>query len=96
MVEGDPRLAEAVTHTRMAIPQDDGSFVIKEILESLDTPPTDSRSDTLQRVLPQPQPENDNNYEHMDYTPPQSPQPKKSRVRTSILICKQILIAMMF
>ena len=38
MVDGDVQLAQAVTHTRIAVTKDDGTVVIKQVLESLDTP----------------------------------------------------------
>jgi hypothetical protein len=78
MVDGDIQSAEAVTHTRIAIPQDDGTYVIKQVLESLDTPPSNPRADTSRRATPHL--ENDYNYDQMDFSPPDTPRPKKSRV----------------
>ena len=39
MVEGEVESAQAVTHTRIAVTQDDGTVVIKQVLESLDNTP---------------------------------------------------------
>ena len=42
MVDGDVNAAEAVTHTRYAETQDDGTTIIKHIVESLDSNPSSS------------------------------------------------------
>ena len=39
MVDGNVQSAQADTHTRIAVTKDDGTVVIKQVLESLDTPP---------------------------------------------------------
>jgi len=77
MVDGDVNSAEAVTHTRIAVPQDDGSMLITEVLESLDSTPPVTITEQRQ---PNAQQDDVHEYEQMNISPPQSPQPKKSRV----------------
>ena len=79
MVDGDVQLAQAVTPTRIAVTKDDGIVVIKQVLESLDTPP--------QKLTAKPKrPEfysniDQLNFEPMDYnSPPQTGQSKRSWV----------------
>ena len=40
MVDGDVNSASTVTHTRIAVTQDNGTVVIKQVLESLGMPHT--------------------------------------------------------
>ena len=79
MVDGDVDSAEAVTHTRIAEPQNDGSIVIKHVLESLDSPPLCSSAGQM-TIDPRPPLVDYNNDQMQDMSPPQTPRTKKSRV----------------
>jgi hypothetical protein len=77
MVDGDVDSAEAVTHTRFAETQDDGSIIIRQVLESLDSPiPTSTAAPMQWEVM-----QDFNNEEIPNMTPPQTPPPRKHRVR---------------
>ena len=79
MVDGDVNSASTVTHTRIAVTQDDGTVIIKQVLESLDTPHTRL---TAEQIRPEVPPSvDDPQYEHMDnMSPPPTGQPKRGRV----------------
>jgi hypothetical protein len=78
MVDGDVESAEAVTHTRIAVPKEDGSMSITHVLESLDLPST-SRSGPMQMQAQHVRDNvDDDNNDHMSR--PQTPRPRKSRV----------------
>lgn len=81
MVDGDVDSAEAVTHTRIAESQDDGTTIIKHVLESLDSIQTHSTAGQM-RMDSAPPLDNFNNeqLQEMDMSRPPTPQPKKSRV----------------
>lgn len=78
MVDGDVESAKAVTHTRIAVPGEDGSVTFKHVLESLDSPQTPQ----IRQIPSQDKPVRDamdNDYiDHM--LPPDSPRPSRSRV----------------
>ena len=80
MVDGDIDAAEAVTHTRFAETQDDGTTIIKHIVESLDSKPSLS-------LAGQSQTHQDNLYNEPmpDISPPHTPRQRKSRVSIDIL-----------
>jgi hypothetical protein len=90
MVDGDVELAEAVTHTRIAVPQHDGSIIIDHILESLDqsTSKIDQEVPLAERDgnYEVPFGEHNNNYEEMNVSVPPSPVPKRSKVIVSFFI----------
>jgi hypothetical protein len=79
LVDGELDSSEAVTHTRMAVTQDDGTVVMKHVLESLDTPPQRLTAEPNQVEIP---PSVDNaNYEQIqDMSPPPIERSRKSRV----------------
>lgn len=81
MVDGDVDSAEAVTHTRIAEAQDDGSVIFKHVLESLDSPIPKSSVDAIQLEATQAR-EDFNDY---NMSPPQSPRPRISRVSVLFL-----------
>ena len=90
MADGDVDSAEAVTHTRIAELQEDGTTIIKHVLESLDSPPSSSTTGRMQKP-PNP-PNNDfNNDQMQDMSPPPTPSPKKSRVSVHLIYLKTIL-----
>jgi len=86
MVDGDIETGEAITHTRIAVPQEDGSMAIEQVLETLHS----SQNCGTSTIHSDPPPVNtyniDNEYneynEHNDHmSRPNSPQPKrKNRV----------------
>ena len=78
MVEGDLDSAKAITHTRFAETQDDGSIIIKNVVESLD--PSPSISTLPQSSFQKPSLAENFNEQINNMSPPQSPQPKKCRV----------------
>ena len=51
MVEGEVQSARAVTHTRIAVTQDDGTVVIKQVLESLDDTPQKVTAEPKQPIV---------------------------------------------
>lgn len=80
LVDGDIDSAEAVTHTRIAVPQEDGSIAVKVVLESLGSPPPTKATFPIQSGNTSVY--NDYNDDPMDdMNPLPSPQQKKSRVR---------------
>src|SRR6266446_228541 len=83
MVEGDVDSSEAVTHTRIAIPQDDGSFIFKNVLESLDSTSSTSKSVPMQVDVP-PQVNDFNDINH-DTSPP-TPPPRRSRTQRDYIL----------
>jgi hypothetical protein len=87
MVDGDVELAEAVTHTRIAVPQPDGSVIIDRVLESLEsTPPLQSTSRCEDNVpLGVPLGVEENNFE-MNISRSPSPLPKKSKVFIKVVV----------
>jgi len=87
MVDGDIDAAEAVTHTRFAETQDDGTTIIKHIVESLDSKPSLS-------LAGQSQTHQDNLYNEPmpDISPPHTPRQRKSRVSIDILSKKDAYI----
>ena len=79
MVDGDVDSAEAVTHTRIAVPQSDGTVEIQQVLKALDTSSLRIGPEPLQ--LEGPPATDDFNYDQMEnMSPPQLPPPKKNRV----------------
>lgn len=78
MIDGDLDSSEAVTLSRFAVPQDDGTTIINHVLESLD--PSAAHLSTASVQLEISQPNDDYNYDH-NMSPPPSPRPKKCRVR---------------
>ena len=81
IVDGDLNSAEAVTHTRVAVAQDDGTMIITEVLESLDSKPQVPQVSMAEQRDPiVPRNGEDLHYEQMNISPPSSPQPRKSRV----------------
>jgi hypothetical protein len=88
MRDGDVESSGAVTHTRIAEPQDDGTTIIKTILESLDSSPPISRQQMDIELQPV---NNDFHDEQMqNMTPPQSPRPRKCRVSITFLWNKKV------
>ena len=79
MVDGDVESAEAVTHTRIAEHQDDGSVIIKHVLESLDSSTPESRDEPRHFEVTHDR-ENYNNEEMHNMYPPQTPRLRKCRV----------------
>jgi hypothetical protein len=79
MVEGDLDSAEAVTHRRYAETQEDGSVMIKQVLERLDITPPLPRSEPMK---PQgPDVTDDFNNDHMgNRSPRETTPPRRSRV----------------
>lgn len=83
LVDGTVDTAEAVTHTRIAELQDDGTTIIKHVLESLDDPPSSSTHQQMQ--IDPPAPHDDFHNDLMqNMSPPQTPRPKKSRVSENL------------
>jgi hypothetical protein len=83
MVDGDLDSAEAVTHTRVAETQNDGTTIFKHVTESLDT--TASSSLAGQNTM-EGMPRNDDFNDQMpDVSPPQTPRPRKSRVSLTVI-----------
>ena len=84
MVDGDVELSEAVTHTRIAKPQPDGSVIIDYILESMDQTTSQINNEVPLGVhgnnYEAPNSVHDNNYDEMNVSVPSSPVPKKSKV----------------
>ena len=80
MVDGDVNAAEVVTHTQFAETQDDGTTIIKHIVESLDPNPSPS-------LASQHQTQQDNLYNELihDISPPHTPRQRKSQVNIDIL-----------
>jgi hypothetical protein len=78
MVDGDVQSAEAVTHTRIAVPQEDGSVKFEHVLESLDS----SRTPLIRQLPLQDQAARDAlDNDYIDHIlPPDSPRPSRSRV----------------
>jgi hypothetical protein len=83
MVDGDVETGDAVTHTRIAVPQEDGSMAIEQVLETLHS----SHNCGTRSIPSEPLPVNaynmDNEYnEQNDHiSRPNSPRPKrKNRV----------------
>jgi hypothetical protein len=88
MVAGDIDTARAVTHTKIAVTQSDGSVVIKQKLESLDTPSQSIGKPIDREALPI---QDEYNLEQMDNMspPPPTGETKTYRVSKSIEdICK--------
>ena len=84
MVEGDVELSEAVTHTRIAKPQPDGSVIIDYVLESMDQSTSQIDHEVPLDVQGShyevPVAVHENNNEEMNVSEPSSPAPKKSKV----------------
>lgn len=79
MVDGDVDSAEAVTHTRISVSQNDGKVLIKQVLEKLDSPPQNPRTD-IRRLDDHPGMDNPI-VEHMQNMSPPPPGPaRKKRV----------------
>jgi hypothetical protein len=86
MVDGDLDSAEAVTHTRIAETLSDGSTIVKNVLERLDSITTPSRAGRME-IDPLP-PVDDFNYDATQDMPgsrPPTPVPKKRRVSVHII-----------
>jgi hypothetical protein len=82
-VDGSVDTAEAVTHTRIAELQDDGTTIIKHVLESLDEPQSSSTHQQMQ-IDPPAQLDDFHNDQMQNMSPPQTPRPKKSRVCVNV------------
>lgn len=84
MVDGDVDSAEAVTHTRVAELQEDGTTIIKHVVESLDSTPTRSTAGEMQVDPP---PFDNIDYDEMpDMSRPVTPRPRKSKVSIELYI----------
>ena len=82
MVDGDVNSASTVTHTRIAVTQDDGTVVIKQVLESLDTPHTRLTAERIRSEVPPSF--DDPQFEQMDNM---SPPPTRQQKRCHVSIC---------
>lgn len=84
MIDGDVDSAQAVTHTKIAVTQNDGTVVIKQVLESLDTAPQRSTGEPSELELP---PVIDDPFlNHMNnMSPPPTGPPKTYRVNLIII-----------
>lgn len=78
MIDGDVDSAQAVTHTRIAVTQNDGTVVIKKVLESLDAAPQRSAVEPSELELPRVM--DDPFFDHMNMSPPPTGPPKTYRV----------------
>jgi hypothetical protein len=86
MVDGDVDSAEAVTHTRNAELQSDGTTIIKQVLERLDSNTSRSTVGQIQMdPLPPVDDYNNDPMENMPASPPLPPGPKKGRVSADII-----------
>jgi hypothetical protein len=87
MVDGDPNSSDVVTHTRYAEIQEDGSTIIKQVLVSMDSLTTKTRTKPLQ-LRPNEDTHAGEDYNHEDIpnlSRPQTPEPRKSRVSVIFL-----------
>lgn len=86
MIAGDIDSARAVTNTKIAVTQSDGSVVIKQIVESLDTPShkiTDKSNDREDQPI-----QDDYNFDPMDnMSPPLGTGHTKTYRVSSTVIC---------
>lgn len=82
MEEGDLDSADVLTYRRYAVPQDDGTSIIKNVLETLDSSPLPSTSQYMQ-IDPQQPHHDDLNID--DMSRPQTPMPRRCRVCAGIL-----------
>jgi hypothetical protein len=80
MVDGDVDSAEAVTHTRVAETQNDGTTIIKHIVESLDNPSSSSAGHSEMAGQSQMDAPTSHDNQMPDWSPPNTPRPRKSRV----------------
>jgi len=80
LVDGDVESAEAVTNTRIAVPQDDGTVIYKHVLESLETP----RSTGEPKPRDNPLFVDDPNYDQIHNMSP--PPPSQTRTRRVSLL----------
>lgn len=85
MVDGDVDSAEAVTHTRIAETQNDGSTIIKHIVESLDSTPLASSAGPCQMETSTSY-DDFNNEQFHDMSPPRTPRPRKSKVNFILIL----------
>ena len=85
LVEGDVDLAEAVTHRRIAIPQDDGSIKIGQVLESLERTPSTPDHIAIETDLPLP---TNNIHDDDPYLsrPPTPQQQRKGRTQKDYIL----------
>lgn len=84
MVDGDVDSAKATTHTRFAETQEDGSIIIKKVLESLDpSPSVQKKADTQFNYT---HVTDNENVEMHNISPPFTPQPRKCRVNNITFI----------
>jgi hypothetical protein len=97
MVDGDVDSAEAVTHTRIAETQYDGTTVFKHIVESLDNPilslAGDSQFAGQSQMDASTSHENFNDDQLRDMSPQNTPRHRKSRVSIYLNIEKDITIS---
>jgi CxC2 like cysteine cluster associated with KDZ transposases len=84
MVDGDVDSSEAVTHTRIAVPQADGTFLFKNVLESLDSTSSSSFSAAMDVDVPPPLADNYNDIPN--HSRAQSPQPRKGRTQKDYIL----------
>lgn len=85
MVDGDVDSSEAVTHTRIAVPQTDGSVVFKHILESLDSTSSSSLLGPMQVDVPHASADDFNDL-NQHTPPPETPQPRKCRTQRDYIL----------
>jgi hypothetical protein len=77
--EGDIEAAQAITHSHIAEYAEDGTMIIKTVLESLDSPTPRSRVNPFQLQASSSMAAQV--YDEIpNLTPPPTPQPKRSRV----------------
>ena len=86
MVDGDLDSAEAVTHTRYAEIQPDGTTIIKQFLQSLDSAPIGVPDRPMRIETPRPVENfNDDQMQDLNDSPLPTPSAKKSRVRLDLV-----------
>ena len=86
MVDGDVDSAEAVTHTRVAETQNDGTTIIKHSVESLDSPISSMAGQSQMAGQSFTSYNNFNNDQLPEMSPPNTPRTRKSRVSIDLNI----------
>lgn len=79
MVDGDVEYSQAVTHSKIAITNDDGTVVVQQVLESLDIPAQASSANAIGGGIRPVTYDEDMDPIH-DMSPPPTSTAKKSRV----------------
>ena len=87
MEDGDLDSAEAVTFRRYAEEQENGTTIIRNVLERLDSSPQSGMSQQIQIDTHTPQRDDFINDNGQATSPPQTPRPKKCRVSTDVNSC---------